>query len=100
MFSANKLRSFEPFEFGCRFLLGRCCWGVSKDAVVGGTVRFSCGDPSCALDRTLIIIIITYIYHALMNALSSHIINIRLNLILYTHLDHSPIKNNLRKVLY
>ena len=70
-----------------------------KGAAVGGTVRFSCGDPSCALDRTLIIII-TYIYHALINALSSHIIHISLKLIFYTHVEHSPIKNNLHKVLY
>ena len=38
-----------------------------------------------------IIIIIMYIYHALINALSAHMIHINLN-ILYTHVEHSPTK--------
>ena len=41
-----------------------------------------------------------YIYHVYINYLSSHIIHINLNMIFYTHVEHSPIKNNLRKVLY
>ena len=39
-----------------------------------------------------IIIIIMYIYHALINALSAHMIRINLNMILYTHVEHSPTK--------
>ena len=31
-----------------------------------------------------------YIYHALINALSAHMININLNMIFYTHVEHSP----------
>ena len=31
-----------------------------------------------------------YIYHVLINALSSHIIHINLNTVLYTHEDDSP----------
>ena len=31
-----------------------------------------------------------YIYHALINALSAHMIHINLNMIFYTHVDHSP----------
>ena len=46
----------------------------------------------------IIIIIIMYIYRALVNALSAQIIHINLN-VLYTHV-HSPITNNLHKVLY
>ena len=42
--------------------------------------------------RELIIIIIMYIYHALINALSAHMIHINLNMILYTHVEHSPTK--------
>ena len=38
------------------------------------------------------IIIIMYIYHALINALSAHMIHINLNMIFYTHVEHSPIK--------
>ena len=45
-------------------------------------------------------IIIMYIYHMLINILSTHIIHINLNMIFYTHVEHSPIKNNLHKVLY
>ena len=37
------------------------------------------------------IIIIMYIYHALINALSVHMIHINLN-IFYTHVKHSPTK--------
>ena len=38
------------------------------------------------------IIIITYIYLALINTLSAHMIHINLNMILYTHVEHSPTK--------
>ena len=40
----------------------------------------------------IIIIIIVYIYHALINALSAHMMHIDLNMIFYTHVDHSPTK--------
>ena len=33
-----------------------------------------------------------YIYHALINALSAHLIHINLNMIFYTHVEHSPTK--------
>ena len=38
------------------------------------------------------LIIIMYIYHALINALSAHMIHINLNMIFYTHAKHSPTK--------
>ena len=41
-----------------------------------------------------------YIYHVLINTLSTHIIHINLNMIFYTHVEHSPTKNNLHQVLY
>ena len=41
-----------------------------------------------------------YIYHILVNTLSAHIMHINLNTIFCTHVEHSPIKNNLHKVLY
>ena len=41
-----------------------------------------------------------YIYCTLINALSAHRVHINLNMIFYTHVEHSPIKNNLHKVLY
>ena len=37
-------------------------------------------------------IIIMYIYHALINTLSAHMIHINLNMICYTHVEHSPNK--------
>ena len=40
----------------------------------------------------IIIIIIMYIYHALINALSAYMIHINLNMIFYTHVEHSPTK--------
>ena len=44
-------------------------------------------------EKTLhIIIIIMYIYHTLINALSAHMIHINLNMIFYTHAEHSPTK--------
>ena len=33
-----------------------------------------------------------YIYHALTNTLSAHMIHINFNMILYTHVEHSPTK--------
>ena len=33
-----------------------------------------------------------YIYHALINALSAHMIHINLNMIFYAHVEHSPTK--------
>ena len=38
----------------------------------------------------IIIIIIMYTYHALINALSTHMIHINLNTIFYTHVEHLP----------
>ena len=40
----------------------------------------------------IIIVIIMYIYHALINALSAHMIRISLNMIFCTHVEHSPTK--------
>ena len=48
----------------------------------------------------MIIIITMYIYRALINALSAHMIYINLNMIFYTHVEHSRLKNYLHKVLY
>ena len=38
-----------------------------------------------------------YIYHALTNALSAHMIHINLSMIFYTHVEHSPTKIIYRK---
>ena len=40
----------------------------------------------------IMIIIIMYVYHVLINALSAHTIHINLNTIFYTHIDDSPTK--------
>ena len=37
-----------------------------------------------------LIIIVMYIYHALINAQSAHMIHINLNTIFYTHVEHQP----------
>ena len=44
------------------------------------------------LAALLIIMIIMYIYRALINALSAHMIHIDLNMIFCTHVEHSPTK--------
>ena len=49
--------------------------------------------------QQFLFIIIMYIYHALINALSTHMIHINLNMIFYTHVEQS-YQNNLHKVLY
>ena len=36
-----------------------------------------------------------YIYCVLINTLSAHIMRINLNIMFYTHVEHSPIKNKL-----
>ena len=38
------------------------------------------------------ITITMYTYHALINALSAHMIHTNLNMIFYTHVEHSPTK--------
>ena len=47
---------------------------------------------TCLSVPIIIIIIIMYIYHALINTLSAHMIHINLNMIFYTHVEHSPTK--------
>ena len=46
----------------------------------------------CVKNNIFSIIIIMYIYHALVNTLNTHMIHINLNLIFYTHVEHSPTK--------
>ena len=50
------------------------------------------GRSVCVTACQVIVIIIMYIYHALINALSAHMIHINLNMIFYTHGEHSPTK--------
>ena len=40
------------------------------------------------------IIIIMYIYHALVNALSAHMIHMKLNMTFYTYVEQNPTKTN------
>ena len=47
---------------------------------------------SVDINNIIIIIIIMCIYHALINALSTHMIHINLHMIFYTHVEHSPTK--------
>ena len=50
----------------------------------------------------MIIIIIMYTDHALINALSAHMIHINLNMMFYTHVEHSSSSKTIyiSKVLY
>ena len=51
---------------------------------------FVCDLVTCDLE--LVLIIIMYIYHALINTLSARMILINLNTVFYTHVEHSPTK--------
>ena len=55
-------------------------------------VRVSVGVEIIIIVIIIVLIIIMYTYHALSNALSAHIIHINLNMMLYTHVEHSPTK--------
>ena len=48
--------------------------------------------PHFAILSHRFLIIIMYIYRALINALSAHMIHINLNMIFYTHVEHNPTK--------
>ena len=67
--------------------------GSKPDPEGPGVVTVSSG-TSFAFPQllTFTIIIIMYIHHALINALSAHMVHINLNLIFYTHVEHSPTK--------
>ena len=58
---------------------------------VSATILPLC-DYLCSGFPALLLIIIMYIYHALINTLSVHVIHINLNMIFYTHVEHSPTK--------
>ena len=52
-------------------------------------LSFLYGIHHLPLTETLVIIIIMYIYCALINVLSAHMIHINLSTIFYTHVEHS-----------
>ena len=79
---------------------------VPRHAVFGGFISVSGGGwlllckelivakdslPHTSAAHTILIIIM-YIYHALISALSTHMIHINLNMIFCTHVEHSPTK--------
>ena len=80
-----------------------CAWSAPSSISVYRQSRWGClpatrltswftVHPPCDTE-IIIIIIIMYIYHALTNALSAHMIHINLNMIFYTHnIEHSPTK--------
>ena len=49
-------------------------------------------DSNKVSKHKIIVIIIMYIYHVLSNALNAHMVHVNLNMILYTHVEHSPTK--------
>ena len=66
------------------------CFAVSQHLNrLGNGVRLSGWGGVAVL---IIIIIIMYIYHALINARRAHMLHINLNMIFYTHVEHSPTK--------
>ena len=73
------------------------CTNVEADGGPAGWLnRFNTDLSDLALSLpppfSLSLIIIMYIYHAVINTLSVHTIHINLNMIFYTHVEHSPTK--------
>ena len=62
---------------------------MKRSSLSGGYTTIKTADNN---DYIIIIIIIMYFYHALINALSAHMIHINLHMIFYTHVEHSPTK--------
>ena len=66
----------------------------STDKEDGTTSQLLPPSPPPPPSLIIIIIIIMYIWHALINALSTHMIYINLNMIFYSHVEeHSPTKS-------
>ena len=72
--------------------MGTCGRELSLDLCVErGILLWGSACCRCVRNAALIIIIM-YIYHVLINALSAHMIHINLNMIFYTRVEHSPTK--------
>ena len=65
---------------------------LERVRVFGAAVVFLPVSFQCRLSYGVRVIIIMYGYHVLINALSAHMILINLNMIFYTHVEHSLIK--------
>ena len=63
--------------------------GSKPDPEGPGVVTASSGTSFGFPQLLTFTIIIMYIYHALINALSAHMVHINLNTIVYTHAEHS-----------
>ena len=79
---ADHVQTVDSWKHLCRFWYG----GIVTELQMHLTV--TAGQSGL---RTLIIIM-TYIYRALINALSAHMIHINLNMIFYAHVEHRPTK--------
>ena len=66
------------------------CWWLFCQ-LVRAAVSASCDVENQRTEEEFILIIM-YIYHALINALSAYMIHINLNMIFYTRVEHSPTK--------
>ena len=90
----------------CFFLFCSCgscdfSWLISNSHNYG-LVWFQSEERSMLIQRKQVIlicvdllytlVIIMYIYQALINTLRAHMIHINLNMIFYTHVEHSPTK--------
>ena len=70
----------------------RTCSSVNQTCLMTTQTSWATLTAGVFDDQTDMIIIIMYIYHALINALNAHMIHINLNMIFYTHVEHSPTK--------
>ena len=78
-----------------KMVCGCLCGEVIKNGHTRNPLSLTIWDANVNVQPHMVIIRIIrimYIYHALINALSAHMIHINLNMILYTHVQHSPTK--------
>ena len=68
------------------------CRHVKDPAVLAESVDYGNNKIIIIIIIIIITMIIMNIYHALINALSAHMIHINLDMIFYTHVEHSPTK--------
>ena len=70
-------------------------WKLVKSVLTKKVSALTEEIPHCVKMEQLFmqIIVIMYIYHALINALSAHMIHINLNTIFCTHVEYSPTQN-------
>ena len=89
LYMQRKCHTELPTEAGegtAHAITSNTFWGILR---CRPTISKRKGNNLKRIGLSIIIIIIMYICHALINTLSAHMIHINLNTIFYTHIEHS-----------